>query len=737
MPAAVGTIFEEQSRKALSEQRPVSFEAVSTITGNWVEVRAYPSSDGLSVYFTDITERKRVEEALAAAKDQLAADLDAMTRLQTLAALSVREENMQVVLDEIIKTAIAITKADMGNIQLLDKQSGCLKIMAHRGFEQPFLDFWNTVAEGKGACGTALKQAARVIVEDVTQSPIFVGTPALDVQLAAGVRAVQSTPLLTRAGEPLGMFSTHFRSPHRPDARALRMLDLLTRQAADIIERAQIEEALRESEEQFRRAIEDAPIPVIVHAEDGAVLQISSSWTELTGYRLTDLPTLDAWLNKAYGEGADVVRDHVRALFEGDRRSIGIEFPIRTIDGKILHWSFSASSPGMLRDGRRFIVGMAVDITERKKAEEDLRKSEEQFRRAIDEAPIPIIMHAEDGEVLLVSRTWTSLTGYAKKDIRTFDEWTTHVVYGEGADEVRNHLRRLFTGSSSSSSSRCRCSSDFAIRTKAGEIRYWSFSASVPGMLRDGRRFVVGMAMDITDRKRAEDALKRSNEELAASNKELDAFVYSVSHDLHAPLRIMEGFSKIAAEDYADKLDAAGLEHLGRIRGASERMSGLIEDLLRLSRISRQEPDRVDYDLSRITRDVVSALRAADKTRNVEVAVADGLRALIDPNLMKIALSNLLQNAWKFTSKTENARIEFGAATQDGKVVYFIRDNGVGFDPTYAAKMFLPFQRLHTEKEFEGTGIGLAIVERVIRRHGGRIWAEGEVGKGATIYFSL
>ncbi len=256
-------------------------------------------------------------------------------------------------------------------------------------------------------------------------------------------------------------------------------------------------------------------------------------------------------------------------------------------------------------------------------------------------------------------------------------------------------------------------------------------------------RFAV-VFIDITERKKAEvDILKLSenmaarNLELESVNKELDAFNYSVSHDLRAPLRTVSGFSKIIFEDYADKLDDQGRDYLARIKNGSDRMTHLIDDLLRLSHISRQNVERMDYDLSTLASAVVNSLREAAPVRNAEVVIAEGLRAVVDPNLMKIALTNLFDNAWKFTSKIENARIEFGVTEKDAKIVYFVKDNGAGFDPAYAERMFRPFQRLHSEKEFEGTGIGLAIVERIIRRHDGRVWAEGEAGKGATIYFTL
>ena len=235
----------------------------------------------------------------------------------------------------------------------------------------------------------------------------------------------------------------------------------------------------------------------------------------------------------------------------------------------------------------------------------------------------------------------------------------------------------------------------------------------------------------------SERRLAERNAELEFLNKELEAYNYSISHDLRAPLRSIFGFSKIVYQEYADRLDTQGKDFLIRIKNASERMGQLIEDLLRLSHISRQELNRMDYDLSSLASTVISGLHESDPSREVETVITDSLRAFIDPHLMKVALTNLLENSLKFTSKTRNARIEFGAQEIGSKTAYFVRDNGAGFDPAYAGKMFQPFQRLHSEKEFEGTGIGLAIVERIIHRHEGIVWAEGVVGKGTTVYFTL
>jgi chemotaxis methyl-accepting protein methylase/signal transduction histidine kinase/PAS domain-containing protein len=231
--------------------------------------------------------------------------------------------------------------------------------------------------------------------------------------------------------------------------------------------------------------------------------------------------------------------------------------------------------------------------------------------------------------------------------------------------------------------------------------------------------------------------VKRRTAELEDANRELEAFIYSVSHDLRAPLRTIAGFSQFIISDYSDKIDEQGRDYLMRIHRGSEKMARLIEDLLRLSQISRQDVARSKTDLSKIALAVVTGLRDASPGRNVEVNIAPDVSAFTDPRLIEVVLSNLMGNAWKFTAKKEDARIEFGTSARAGGTVYYVGDNGAGFDPEDAGRMFRPFQRLHSEKEFEGTGIGLALVERIVRLHSGKVWAEGEKDKGAVVYFTL
>jgi len=256
------------------------------------------------------------------------------------------------------------------------------------------------------------------------------------------------------------------------------------------------------------------------------------------------------------------------------------------------------------------------------------------------------------------------------------------------------------------------------------------------------------LQVEIAQRSKAEEKVKRLNAELEfrvtqrtaqlqAANKELEAFSYSVSHDLRAPLRHIDGFSQMMIEDYSDRLDEDGIVYLNEIRSATQEMSQLIDDMLLLSNVTRSEMHRELIDLTKLAEEVMAGLKATAKGRKAIIEIEEGLSTWGDKRLLQIMLSNLLGNAWKFTSKEEQAIISFRREQKDGETAFVVRDNGAGFDMNYSNKLFQAFQRLHRVTEFEGTGIGLATVQRVVLRHGGRVWAEGEVGSGATFYFTV
>jgi PAS domain S-box-containing protein len=277
-------------------------------------------------------------------------------------------------------------------------------------------------------------------------------------------------------------------------------------------------------------------------------------------------------------------------------------------------------------------------------------------------------------------------------------------------------------------------------RCHDGSYRWLQWMA-VP-VLEDAQIYAI--ARDVTNSKAAEAEvlalnadLAHRSAELSALNRELEAFSYSVSHDLRAPLRSIDGFSQVLLEDYADKLDDEGKDSLQRVRAAATRMAALIDALLALSRVTRAELRAERVDLSALAQSIAADLRQGEPDRHAEFLIESGMVAEGDPRLLRAALENLLGNAWKFTRRTAAARIEFGSLRRADETVYRVRDNGVGFDMTYAGKLFGAFQRLHEERQFSGTGVGLATVQRIMHRHGGRVWAEGAVERGATFYFTL
>jgi len=411
-----------------------------------------------------------------------------------------------------------------------------------------------------------------------------------------------------------------------------------------------------------------------------------------------------------------------------------------------LHQPVSAGE--LLANGRRLLA-------ERERAQDALRESEAKLAAVIEGLPVGVGVTDTQGRTLSLNPAGLDLHGFTSLEEMFVrfepyrEEFELRYPDGRCMPVEEWPLSRAIRGEYVAEYEVC------MRRGPGGEERCVTYSV-VP--VRDGEGeadLFVFVMQDITERKRAEQALRESearlrqlNESLEGrvrertaqledANRELEAFCYSVSHDLRAPLRGIDGFSQALLEDYTEALDAPGREYLERVRAATQRMGRLIDDLLDLSRLSRQEMRCERVDLSALARKIAAALTEREPGREVEWVIAEGVIARGDSHLLQVALENLLGNAWKFTSKRPRARIEFGVQERQGEPVYVVRDDGAGFDMAYADKLFGAFQRLHGVKEFAGTGIGLATVQRIIRRHGGQVWAEGEVGRGAAFTFTL
>jgi PAS domain S-box-containing protein len=365
------------------------------------------------------------------------------------------------------------------------------------------------------------------------------------------------------------------------------------------------------------------------------------------------------------------------------------------------------------------------DMTPADTVREQLHETDARFQIMADTSPVLLWMAGTDGLCNFFNQRWLDFTGRTM-EMEVGNGWAE----GVHAEDFQDCMDRYLAAFVARKPFRM----EYRLRRADGRYR-WLLDTGVPRYTPAGAfAGFIGSCIDITDSKLARDELDRRVRERTA---ELEAFTYSVSHDLRAPLRGIDGFSHALLEDYGHQLDDTGRDYLRRVRDSTQRMSSLIDDLLQLSRVGRLELSVGRCDLSQLAHASMAALHEREPARTADVRIQPGLVVHADPRLLQIALDNLLGNAWKFTSKTQTPVIELTAEERDGETVYVVRDNGAGFDMAYAEKLFGAFQRLHSSDDFPGTGIGLATVKRIIGRLGGRIWAHSAVGQGASFFVTL
>jgi PAS domain S-box-containing protein len=570
-----------------------------------------------------------------------------------------------------------------------------------------------------------------------------------DQRVLAEEESIRTTEVLRQAdGVEHHSIVSKFAVPGLDDTTAF-----VAGMAFDITGRMQAEEERGRLLVEFDAVLNSINEGVVISDLEGNILTMNPSALAMHGYESVEQARSKLHLYQETFELSDLNGRPVpleewplaRAL-RGERFA-DHEVRVRRKDtGKSWIGSYSGT-PVQTKSGDTILAVITLrDITKRKSAQEELRKSEEKFSMIFNTAPVGITISTfADGRFVDINPAGERFSGYRREEVigRTALEFDIWKDPEERARTIEEILRR--------GGVRDR---EMMMKDKSGNLFWASYSAVAVEM--GGEKYLLSLVDDITDRKRAEEEIERLNAELAAraaeleaANRELEAFNFTVAHDLRKPLTTINGYCEIIRELCGDRLDEQCKKYLQEAYDGTWRMNRLIDTLLNFSRLSHVEPRRETVDLSGMAHEVAAGLKLAEQSRRAEFRITEGISVIGDAVLLQVVLENLIVNAWKYTGTRKEAVIEFGIMEygtqgaeavpmcETGETVYFVRDNGIGFDMADADKLFIPFERLPGTEEFRGFGIGLATVARIIKRHGGRIWAEGETDRGATVYFTL
>ena len=675
----------------------------------------------------DITKRIVNEHLLAA-------------EARTLKALSL-DMPLKTVLDEFLIGLEPILPGAHVAISLISPEGKHMRRGAAPHVPAVFTDATDGLAIGPevGSCGTAAYRAEAVVVEDISTSPLWVNFR--DLALSHGFLACWSIPVLNASGAVMATFAAYYKHTHQPHPEELALAHSAAHVIGVAVERERKAAALRASELRFRNSFQGAATGMAISNLEGQFVQVNDAYCQMTGYSAQELYVMDMQAI-TYSKDWPQILAQLLALVAGEQESFVMEKRCRTKTGTLAWVRVSVSLLRNAEGQPEGFIGIAEDINVQRQALEQLRLLETAVSRLND---IVLITEAEPFDepgprIVFVNDAFERRTGYSREEAIG---QTPRIL--QGPNTQRAELKRIGCALRKWQPVR----TELINYTKSGQ-EFWLELDIVPIANAKGwYTHWVAVERDITQRKQAqievlelnaqlENRVQVRTAQLEAVNRELEAFSYSVSHDLRSPLNTVNGFGQLLQKSNANNLNDKGKHYLNRIRAGTQQMGELIEGLLSLAKLSRNALHLGTVDLSAVAVRVEQELREREPERQVTLHIQPGLNVRGDATLLLLVMQNLLSNAWKYTSKQADARIDVGyQQTAEGETVYFVRDNGAGFDMAHADKLFGAFQRLHAPSDFAGTGVGLANVRRVIERHGGRVWAEGHLHEGATFFFTV
>jgi PAS domain S-box-containing protein len=657
--------------------------------------------------------------------------LSGMRSLHELGVRLTKHDHLPTLLGETLRVAEAITHADMGNIQLLDA-AGALRIEAQHGFSAEFLDFFNAVHNNQAACGTALERHERVVVADVVHSPIFAGTPALKVLFAAGVRAVQSTPMIGRSGEVVGVLSTHYRRPHRPSDPDLRLLDLLARQAADLIEEYRADQALRESEERYRATFNNAAVGIAHVGLDGQWLRFNDAVCEIIGYSREELSS-GTFAEITHPDDIQANLAMVRRVLNGEIQTFSIEKRYIRKDSSVVWVILTVSLMCDNSGAPRYFVSVIEDISERKEAEQELRRTKEQLQLVADNMAAAVSQCSRDLRYVWVSRGFADWLGTVPE--RIAGRPIADVLGPQGYDDIRPHVERVLAGD--------RVEHTTPVNLPGG--RRWIHSIYVPTYAHPGEvDGFIAVDLDITEERRTAEQLRQTQR-----LESLGVLAGGIAHDFNNLLVGVLGNASLALEVLGPTTIARRM--LEDVVCASERAAALTRQLLAYA--GKEQLATRPINLATLVTELTGLLRASIP-KNVHLALeTDDRLPYVDADqtqLQQVIMNLVINGAEAIPEKspgtvtitatarkaTPEDRMFALAPLAPGDVAYVVltvTDPGTGMTPEVQSRIFDPF---FTTK-FEGRGLGLSAVLGIVKAHQGAITLKTAPGAGTTIALLL